>query len=211
MNSRLAFDFSQTMMLLGFLSRVQSKQQTPVGPAPIIKTVSSSVISDILVAQNPVARMSPTKSACSSLTESGLVQACCSIRNPHIFRLSAIDSASQSPSAMWRSTIVHVSMLAIEAFSTEGLYIHGYSVSRFHMGNPLPHFLYNAYHFVANSNPRYSARHRTMLDVKIAGTDTASVTLTMASCSSIIVGFTFSVKPNFPCWIYVNAFTLIYI
>ena len=66
-------DFSQTMMFFGFLSRVQSKQQTPVGPAPIIKTVSSSVISDILVAQNPVARMSPTKSACSSLTESGIL------------------------------------------------------------------------------------------------------------------------------------------
>ena len=102
-----------------------------------------------------------------------LVQAGCSIRNPHIFRLPAIDSASQSPSAMWRSTIVHVSMLAIEAFSTEGLYIHGYSVSRLHMGNPLPYFLYNAYHFVANSNPRYCARHRTMLDMKITGADTA--------------------------------------
>ena len=44
MNSRLSFDFSQTIVFLGFLSKVQSKQQTPVGPAPIIKTVSSSVI-----------------------------------------------------------------------------------------------------------------------------------------------------------------------
>lgn len=64
-------------------------------------------------------------------------------------------------------------MLAIEAFSTEGLYIHGYSVSRLHMGNPLSYFLYNAYYFVANSNPRYCARHRTMLDMKITGADTA--------------------------------------
>ena len=39
--------------------------------------------------------------------------------------------------------------------------------------NPLPYFLYNAYHFVVNSNPRYCARHRTMLDMKITGADTA--------------------------------------
>lgn len=64
-------------------------------------------------------------------------------------------------------------MLAVKTFSAESLHIHGYSVSRFHVGNLLPYFLYNSYHLMANSNPRYSSRHRTMLDVKIAGTDTA--------------------------------------
>ena len=41
----------------------------PVGPPPMISTVSSSVISDILAAQKPVASTSPTKRACSSLTD----------------------------------------------------------------------------------------------------------------------------------------------
>ena len=36
------------------------------------------------------------------------------------------------------------------------------------------------------------------------------VILTMASCASIIFGFSFSVKPNFLCCIYINAFTLLY-
>ena len=59
-------------MRLGCFSCTQSKVQTPVGPAPMISTVSSSVISDMRAAQKPVARMSPTKSACSSLTPSGM-------------------------------------------------------------------------------------------------------------------------------------------
>ena len=50
----------------------QSRVQMPVGPAPIISTVSSSAISEIRAAQKPVARMSPTKSACSSPTVSGI-------------------------------------------------------------------------------------------------------------------------------------------
>ena len=34
--------------------------------------ISSSVISEMRAAQNPVARISPTNKACSSLTESGM-------------------------------------------------------------------------------------------------------------------------------------------
>ena len=48
-----------------------SSVQMPVGPAPMSKTVSSGVISEMRAAQNPVARMSPTNSACSSETPSG--------------------------------------------------------------------------------------------------------------------------------------------
>ena len=43
------------------------------GLAPIMRTVSSSVISEIRAAQKPVASTSPTKSACSSVTESGIL------------------------------------------------------------------------------------------------------------------------------------------
>lgn len=47
--------------------------QMPVGPAPIMRTVSFSVISEIRAAQYPVASTSPTNSACSSVTESGIL------------------------------------------------------------------------------------------------------------------------------------------
>ena len=46
--------------------------QIPVGPAPIISTVSSGLISEIRATQNPVANTSPTNNACSSLTLSGM-------------------------------------------------------------------------------------------------------------------------------------------
>ena len=59
-------------MRRGFFNITQSKVQIPVGPAPIIKTVSSSDISEMRVAQNPVASTSPTNRACSSLTLSGI-------------------------------------------------------------------------------------------------------------------------------------------
>ena len=51
----------------------QSRVQTPVGPAPMMRTVSSCVISEMRAAQKPVARMSPTNSACSSVTLSGIL------------------------------------------------------------------------------------------------------------------------------------------
>ena len=73
---------------------------------------------------------------------------------------------------------IYADKMCIRDSSTEGLYIHGYSVSRLHMGNPLSYFLSNAYHFVANSNPRYCARHRTMLYMKITGADTACLLYT---------------------------------
>ena len=60
------------MICCGFFSIVQSSVQIPVGPAPMMSTVSSSEISEIRVAQKPVARISPTNNACSSLTASGI-------------------------------------------------------------------------------------------------------------------------------------------
>ena len=46
-----AFVFSQTMIRFGFFSMTQSSVQMPVGPAPMINTVSSSLISEIRAAQ----------------------------------------------------------------------------------------------------------------------------------------------------------------
>ena len=44
----------------------------PTGPAPITATVSPGLISARSAAKNPVARMSPTKIACSSDMPSGM-------------------------------------------------------------------------------------------------------------------------------------------
>ena len=51
----------------------QSNVQIPVGPPPIIRTVSSFPISVILLAQYPVAKISPTNKASSSGTLSGIL------------------------------------------------------------------------------------------------------------------------------------------
>ena len=64
-------------------------------------------------------------------------------------------------------------MLAVEAFAAESLHVDGYSVSRLHVGYLLSHFFNNAHHLMANGNPWYCTRHRTMLDMKVAGADTA--------------------------------------
>ena len=74
---------------------------------------------------------------------------------------------------MWRSAVVHVAMLAVEAFAAEGLHVHGHSVARFYMGHLLSHFLHYAHHLVANGNSRHGTRHGTVLDMQIAGTDAA--------------------------------------
>ena len=71
-STMVAVDFSQTMIRFGFFNITQSRVQMPVGPAPIMRTVSSSLISEIRAAQNPVANTSPTNNACSSVTLSGI-------------------------------------------------------------------------------------------------------------------------------------------
>ena len=68
-------------------------------------------------------------------------------------------------------------MLAIEAFSAEGFHIHCYPVTWFHMGYILTHFLHNAHHLMPYGNTWHRARNATMLDVEIAGTDTAQSNL----------------------------------
>ena len=61
-----AGSFSQTMIRLGFFRSTHMRVHRPVGPAPMMRTVSSSVISEIRAAQKPVASTSPTSRACSS-------------------------------------------------------------------------------------------------------------------------------------------------
>ena len=59
-------------MRLGPFSRAHSRVQMPVGPAPIMSTVSDGRSSDMRTAQKPVASTSPTNRACSSVTDGGM-------------------------------------------------------------------------------------------------------------------------------------------
>lgn len=68
----LSADCSQIMICFGLCSITQSSVHIPVGPAPIISTVSWGLISEMRAAQKPVAKISPTNRACSSLTRSGI-------------------------------------------------------------------------------------------------------------------------------------------
>ena len=63
---------SIAMIFAGVYSRAHSIVHSPVGPAPITAAVSAGLISPILAAQYPVESISPLKSACSSVTLSGM-------------------------------------------------------------------------------------------------------------------------------------------
>ena len=64
----------------------------------MISTVSSGPIREILAAQNPVARISPTNRACSSVTPlRDPVQSLIRAGHPDVLRLAAVDAAAPEP------------------------------------------------------------------------------------------------------------------
>ena len=74
---------------------------------------------------------------------------------------------------MWRCAVVHISMLAIEAFAAECLHVYRHSIAYPHTFNVGTYFFYYSHHLVTNGNARHSPWHTTMLDMQVAGTDTA--------------------------------------
>ena len=85
-------------------SITQRSVQIPIGPAPIIRTVSSSVISLMRAAQKPVAKTSPTNSACSSVTLSGIRFNPCQARGTRTYSAcppSILQPSAQPPTISW--------------------------------------------------------------------------------------------------------------
>ena len=70
--SRRSSSTSTMTILAGFFARTHIAVQSPVGPAPMMATVSPSETSPMSAAQYPVDSRSPVKSACSSETWSGM-------------------------------------------------------------------------------------------------------------------------------------------
>ena len=64
-------------------------------------------------------------------------------------------------------------MLAKIAAAAEGLHIDGNPVTGFYMGDGSAYLFHHAHHFVTHGNSRNRPRHRTVLDVQVAGTDAA--------------------------------------
>ena len=99
------------------------------------------------------------------------VQALVGIGHAHVFRLTAVDAASQGPTAVGVGAIVHIAVPAKEALAAEGFHVHRDPVAGADGGDVGAYLLYNAHHFVPNRCSGHGARHATVLDVQVAGAD----------------------------------------
>ena len=161
-------------LCFGCFNITQSSVQIPVGPAPIISTVSSGLISEIRAAQNPVASTSPTNNACSSLTLSGMRLRPWSAYGTRTY--SACPPSMRQPSAQPPLGSVQLftkPFFAEETLAAEGLHIDRHTVACLDGAYLGADLLNNANHLVANGYARHSTQHTAMLDMQVAGADTA--------------------------------------
>ena len=93
--------------------------------------------------------------------------------NTDIFRLSAVDAATQGPSAVRVFAVVYIAVPAEEALSTEGFYVDGYPVAGFYVVYVCTDLFYDTHHFMAYRNAGYGTRYTSVLDVEVAGADTS--------------------------------------
>lgn len=73
-------------------------------------------------------------------------------RNTNIFRLSAIDTASQCPSTIGVGTVIHITVPAEETLSAKGLHIDCHPVTRLHISDFRAGFFNHTHHFVGSIN-----------------------------------------------------------
>ena len=91
----------------------------------------------------------------------------------HVFRLSAVNAATQSPPAMRRGAVVHVTMPAEITFPAKGLHVHGHPVSLAEAPYLAAQLFHHAHHLVAHGDARHGPGHAAVLDVQVTGADTA--------------------------------------
>ena len=99
------------------------------------------------------------------------VQPLIRIRNSDIFRLTAIYSTPQSPTAIRISTVIHISMLTEKTLTAESFDIHSHPVTRLHRSDISPYLFYHTYHLMPDSYSGHSTRHTAMFNMKITGAD----------------------------------------
>ena len=97
------------------------------------------------------------------------IQPLVGIGHTYIFRLTAINTATQSPTAIGVGTVVHISVTAKETFTAKSLHIHSHTVTGLYRLNFGTHLLYDAHHFVSYRNSGYSTRYASMLYMQVTG------------------------------------------
>ena len=101
------------------------------------------------------------------------VEALIGIRHTHILRLPAIDATAERPAAIGVGAVVHKAVFAEETFAAEGLHIDSHTVARLDIADFGADLLNNANHLVANSYAGHSTRRASVLDMQVAGANTA--------------------------------------
>ena len=101
------------------------------------------------------------------------IEALVGIRHTHILRLPAIDATAERPTAIWVGAVVHEAVLAEKTFTAEGLHINRHAVARLDAADLGANLLNHANHLVANGYAGHGTRHTAVLDMQVAGADTA--------------------------------------
>ena len=91
--------------------------------------------------------------------------------HPHIFCLTTVDPAAQSPAAVGIGAVVDKPLLAEKAFPAEGFHIHRHPVSRLDMGHALAHGFHDAHHLMSHGDSGNGPGHAAVLDMQVAGAD----------------------------------------
>ena len=92
------------------------------------------------------------------------------VGNPHIFRLSSVNPASQSPASQRVAAVIYKASLTVKTASAVGLHIHRYSVPGLYLFYGFSGLFHYAYKLMSQDSPRHSPWHCSMLNVNIAGT-----------------------------------------
>ena len=93
--------------------------------------------------------------------------------NSDVFGLSAVDATPQRPAAVGICTVVDVAVLTEIAGSAKGFDVYGYAITGFYLVDLGSDLFYDAYHFVPYRDAGMGLWHAAVLDMQIAGADTA--------------------------------------
>ena len=93
------------------------------------------------------------------------------MRDTHIFSLTSVNTASQSPATIRICTIVHKSPLAEEALSAEGLDIDSDTVAWLYCRDFRSNLFHDTHHLMSHSYTRHGTRDTTVLDMQVAAAD----------------------------------------
>ena len=91
--------------------------------------------------------------------------------NPDVHGLTAVNSASQGPAAVWDSTVVDKALLTVKALSAKGFDIDSDSVPGGKVRKCASALRDNTNHFVSYNNSGAGFWHAAMLNMDITGTD----------------------------------------